>query len=111
VPVLVTAQYSLIAYSTWTFTSEGQTQIYGCTLCFAQNHFIRHNTPHPKDLRTRHAKFFNKTVAVTSQKSDNFREVCSTHLFRQYFWQYSSHDVCPNFFFCCVFSKSLGDFI
>lgn len=27
-----------------------------------ENHFIRHNTPHPKDLRVRHNKMFDKNV-------------------------------------------------
>ena len=29
-----------------------------------QNHFVRHNTPHPKDLKARHAKVFGKTKDV-----------------------------------------------
>ena len=45
-------------------------------LFVVQNHFIRHNTPHPKELRTRHARMLAKTVGVTSQKPDDFREVC-----------------------------------
>jgi len=31
------------------------------TPCLAlQNHFVRHNTPHPKELKARHAKVFGK---------------------------------------------------
>ena len=26
-----------------------------------QNHFVRHNTPHPKELKARHPKVFAKT--------------------------------------------------
>ena len=29
-----------------------------------QNHFVRHNTPHPKELKARHPKVFSKTKDV-----------------------------------------------
>ena len=30
------------------------------TIVYFQSHFVRHNTPHPKELKARHQKFLQK---------------------------------------------------
>ena len=67
-------------------------------VCVSKPHFIRHNTPHPKDLRTRHARLFAKTVTVTSHKPDNVREVCCDQMLLLH--DTCSHDVLVKFFWC-----------
>lgn len=42
-----------------------------CTWCYFQTSFVRHNTPHPRELKAKATKLFGKTRSNESSLTDS----------------------------------------
>ena len=51
-----------------------------CCLCLFQTDFVRHDTPHPKDLKARHPKIFSHKPRSHSGSEDEVMQILCKHL-------------------------------